>query len=214
MGQQIPNGAQLAIANVMGASLPVTVATNAASCVLTVTNSLTVGSYVEFVSGWSKATNRAYRISAQTGTTLTLEGLDTTSTANFPIGAGVGSVRAATTFTPILQILDLTTEGGEAETSTFKYLENESSTEFITGTSASAYVFNIGDDITLPGYIALKGVSDAKTQNVFRMTLPSGGVIVSCVKSFVNQNPKTDQDALITVSARLSVQNGVQRYAS
>ncbi len=214
MAQQIPNGSRLEIASVMAASLTVTVATNATNAVLTVTNTLAAGSYVEFTSGWAKATNRVYRLLAATGTTVTLEGLDTTSTANYPAGAGIGSIRGATTFVPVLQILDLATDGGEAQTGTFKYLENLTETEFITGISASAYTFNIGDDISLAGYVALKAASDGAVQTAFKMTLPSGGVIVSAVKPFVNQNPKTDQDQLITVSARLPVQNGVQRYVS
>jgi Phage tail tube protein, TTP len=214
MGQQIPNGSRLEIASVMAASLTVTVATNAANAVLTVTNALAAGSYVEFTSGWAKATNRVYRLSAATGTTVTLEGLDTTSTANFPAGAGIGSIRACTTFVPVLQILDFSTEGGEAQTGSFKFLEALSEAEFITGVSSSAYVFNIADDISLAGYIALKAASDSSVQTAFKMTLPSGGIIVSAVKPFVNQNPKTDQDQLITVSARLSIQNGVQRYIS
>lgn len=214
MGQQIPNGAQLSIASVMATGIAVTAATNATAAVLSVANTFVVGDYVEFVSGWARATNRLYRLSAVSVSTATLEGLDTTSTVNFPVGAGTGTVRKVTTFVPVLQILDFQTEGGEAQTQTFKYLENEAETEFISGTSAAAYTFNIADDITLAGFVALKAVSDTKVQTGFRMVLPSGGIVVSAVKAFVNQNPSLTVDQLITVSARISLQGSITRYAS
>jgi Phage tail tube protein, TTP len=212
MSQQIPNGSRLEIASVMASPLTVTIATNASSCVLTVTNTYAAGDYVEFTSGWSKATNRVYRLSAATGTTATIEGLDTTSTSVYPAGAGIGTVRKVTTWVPVLQILDFATSGGDATTGTFKYLENKNETEFVTGVSAAAYTFNIADDISLAGYVAIKAVSDTEVQTAFRMTLPSGGIVASSVKAFVNQNPTLTPDQLVTVSARVSIQNGVQRY--
>ena len=215
MGQQIPNGAQLSIASVMAAGIAVTAASNAAACVLTTaTQTYAVGDIVEFVSGWSRATNRLFRVSAASATSATLEAFDTTSTTNFPAGQGTGTVRKVTTFVPVLQILEFQTEGGEAQTQTFKYLENEAETEFITGTSAAAYTFNIADDITLGGCVALKAVSDTKVQTGFRMVLPSGGIVLSAVKAFVNQNPSLTVDQLVTVSARISLQNTITRYAS
>jgi hypothetical protein len=213
MGQQIPNGSSVAIASVMGTALSVTLATNANPCVLTVTNSLTVGSYVEYTCGWSKATNRVFRISAQTGTTVTLEGLNTTSITDFPAGSGVGSIRAITTWTPVLQILDFSTSGGEPQTQTFKYLENLAETEFISGVSAAAYEFSMADDISLAGYLAMKAASDTAAQVGFRVIFPSGAVTASAVKPFVNQNPQITADQLVTVTARLSIQNTVTRYA-
>jgi Phage tail tube protein, TTP len=214
MAFQIPNGASLSIASVIASALNVTIATNASSCVLTVTNALSAGSYVEFVSGWALATNRIYRLSAATGTTVTLEGLDTTSTSLFPVGAGLGTIRAITTWTPILQVMDFDTEGGEAKNITVQFLENKSETEVITGSTAPAYVFNLADDITLAGYVALKGYSDSGAQTGFRFIAPSGAVTVAAVKAFVNQNAKIQIDNLMTVSARLPLQNLSTRYAS
>jgi hypothetical protein len=213
MGQQIPNGSSVAIASTIASALTVTAATNANPCALTVTNSLTVGTYVEYVCGWSKATNRVFRLSAVTGTTVTLEGLNTTSVTDFPAGSGVGTIRAVTAWTPVLQILEFTTEGGEPQNQTFKYLENLAETEFISGVSAAAYNFSLADDLTLAGYIAMKAASDAASQVPFRIIFPSGAVTVSSVKPFVNQNPQITADQLVTVTARLSIQNTVTRYA-
>ena len=214
MGFQVPNGASVAIASTIAAGLTVTAASNASACVLTVTNSLTIGSYVEYVNGWALATNRIFRISAQSGTSLTLEGLDTTSTSLYPVGAGVGTVRAITTWTPILQVMDFDTEGGEPKSQTVQFLENKSETEINTGATAAAYSFNLADDISLAGYISLKSFSDSAAQTGFRFIAPNGNTTVASVKAFVNQNAKIQIDNLITVSAKLYLQNVATRYAT
>lgn len=212
MGQQIPNTSQVSIASVMATALTVTAASNAAAAVLTVTNTYSVGDFVEYTSGWSRATNRVYRLSAVSGTTATLEGLDTTSVVNFPAGGGVGTVRKVTTWTQVLQILEPAFGGGEAQTGTFKYLENEAETEFVTGASAKAFEFRIGDDITLPGYIAYKAAADAKLQVPMRIVLPNGGLILFSGKPFLNQNPSMSLDEIMSVSARVPLSGDVVRY--
>jgi len=212
MGQQIPNGAQLQIASVIAAALTVTAATNAAAAVLTVTNTYAVGDYVEFTSGWSRATNRVYRLSAASGTSITLEGLDTTSTTLFPAGSGVGTVRKITTWTQILQVMNLARSGGDIQTGNFQYLENTFETEFSTVVSAQAWTFDLADDITLPGYIAYKAASDLKAQTPMRMILPSGGILAVTGTPFVNDMPTTEQNNLMMVSARFSFAGRVTRY--
>ena len=52
MAVSLPNGIVLALATAYASSLTVTAASNASACVLTVTNTLAIGDYVEFTSGW------------------------------------------------------------------------------------------------------------------------------------------------------------------
>lgn len=151
MASNLPNGAALALATAYAASLNVTAASNATSSVLTVTNTLALNDYVEYTSGWSRANARIFRVAAATGTTVTLEGLDTTNTTLFPVGGGIGSIRKINTWTSIIQIVDSVLSGGEPQTTTFQYLENDFEQELSTVTSASSIDLTIGDDPTLAG---------------------------------------------------------------
>ena len=117
MAFSLPNGVTFAVATAYASSLTVTAATNATETVLTVTNSLTAGDYVEVTSGWNRLNGRIFRLKAATGTTVTLEGIDadTSSTTNFPAGSGTGSIRKINTFTQISQVLECTSTGGEPQ---------------------------------------------------------------------------------------------------
>lgn len=212
MGQQIPNGAAISIASVMATGLAVTAATNAAACVLTVTNTYAVGDFVEFVSGWSRATNRVFRLSAVAAGTATLEGFDTTSTTLFPIGGGTGTVRKVTSWTQLLQILEPLIKGGDIQTGTLQYLENTFETEFATTTSAAALEFRIGDDITLPGYIAYKAAALTRAQTPLRVVLPNGSILLYAGVANLNENPSLSLNDIMSVAARFSIANQVVRY--
>ena len=115
MAVSLPNGIVLAIASAYAASLTVTAASNASECVLTVTNTLSNGDYVEFTSGWSRANNRVFRVKSVGASNVTLEGFDTTSTTLYPASSGTGSIRKINTWTQITQVLNSTSSGGDPQ---------------------------------------------------------------------------------------------------
>lgn len=214
MASSLPNGAALALATAYATALSVTAASNASAAVLTVTNSLSVGDYVEYVSGWSRANNRIFRLSAVSGTTVTLESLDTSLTTLYPVGGGTGTIRKINTWTSITQVVDPVVSGGEPQTTTFQYLENDFEQELPTVTSASSIDLTLGDDPTLAGYLALKAASDARSIAAFRMILPTGSILLYNTRPFLNENPTLTKNELMTVTAKLSLLNKVTRYAS
>lgn len=214
MASSLPNGAALALATAYAASLNVTAASNASAAVLTVTNSLSVGDYVEYVSGWSRANNRIFRLSAVTGTTATLEGLDSSSTTLYPVGGGVGTIRKINTWTSITQVVDTVLSGGDLQTTTFQYLENDFEQELSTVVAASSIDLTLGDDPSLAGYAALKAASDTRGTAAFRIVLPTGSILLYNTKPFLNETPTTTKNELMTVAAKLNLLGKVTRYAS
>lgn len=212
MAVQIPNGAQFSVASTIAAPVNVTAATNASPCVLTATNTYIIGDFVEYISGWSLATNRVYRVSAVSGTSVTLEGLDTTSTANYPVGGGVGTVRKITTWTQILQILDASVSGGDIQTGSYQFLENTFENEFTTVASAAALEFRIGDDTSLGGYQAYRTVALTRAQTPMRVVLPNGGILLYTGIASLNENPSLSVNEIMSVNARFSIAGRVNRY--
>ncbi|MDN4061490.1 phage tail protein, partial [Massilia sp. YIM B02769] len=75
---QLPNNIAFAVASVFATAVAITAASNAAEAVCTATNTFAAGDFVEYTGGWSKANGRVFRLKAATGTSFTLEGLDTT----------------------------------------------------------------------------------------------------------------------------------------
>lgn len=214
MASSLPNGAALALATAYAASLNVTAASNASSAVLTVTNTLSIGDFVEYVSGWSRANNRIFRLSAVSGTTVTLEGLDTSSTTLFPVGGGTGTIRKINTWTSITQVVDTVLSGGDLQTTTFQYLENDFEQELSTVVAASSIDLTLGDDPSLAGYVALKNASDTRGTAAFRIVLPTGSILLYNTRPFLNETPSTTKNELMVINAKLNLLGKVTRYAS
>jgi hypothetical protein len=83
---------------------------------------------------------------------VTVEGLNTTSTANFPAGSGTGTIREVTAWTQITQILETGTEGGEQQFVTYSFLEDSAEHQIPTVKTPTVFKFTIGDDASLAHY--------------------------------------------------------------
>lgn len=215
MSIQIPNGAVVTIATLLAGAIAVSAATNASEAVLTTaTNTYAVGDFVVFTSGWSKATDRVFRVKAASSTSVTLEGFDTTNTDNYPAGSGIGSLKKVSTWQQLTQLMDFNFGGGDIGTGTYQFLESDSETEFTTVSSAAYVDLTLADDVTNLGYLALKAISDVRGVAPLRISLPNGSKLLYNVGVFVNENPTLVKNEIMGVKGRLSIKNKVVRYAS
>jgi len=214
MAVSLPNGIVLAIASAYTANATVTVATNASEAVLTVTNTFTTGDYVEFTSGWANANNRVFRAKAVTGTSVTLEGLDTTSTALYPAGTGTGTLRKISTWTQISQIIGLTSSGGDPQYQTYSFLEQNFDSQIPTTTSAQSLAMEIADDPALAGYQAIRTAALARSNYALRATLPQGGFILYNGIFAFDETPSMTKGNLMAVKSGCALQGRPVRYAS
>jgi hypothetical protein len=116
--------------------------TNANPAVATTSapHGITTGDFVEVTSGWSRLNNRIVRAASASGSSLAYEGIDSSSTVNYPVGTGTGSIRAITAFTQISQILDLTSSGGEMQFTNYSFLEQDFESQLPTQASPMSYV--------------------------------------------------------------------------
>lgn len=214
MSVSLPNGITLAVATVYASPVTVTAASNASECVVTATNTYVVGDYVSFSSGWSRANNRVFRVKSPTGTNFVLEGLDTTSTIQYPAASGVGTVTKITTWTQITQIMGCTSSGGDPQYQTYSFLEMDYDAQIPTTTSAQSLALEIADDPALAGYQALKVVALSRATTALRATLPAGGFILYNGIFAFDETPSLTKGNLMAVKAGIALQGRPVRYAS
>ena len=131
MAVKLPNGATVHIATALAAEKKVTVATNAAECVLTVTgHGFANGDLVLFKSGWGKLNERVFQIGDVKTDTFKLTGIDTSNADEFPAGSGIGAVQKITDWVQVSQIVEFSTSGGEQQYVDFGFLEDDFDSKF------------------------------------------------------------------------------------
>ena len=206
MAVKLPNGATLALANSYATALTVSAVSNANPAIVTAaSHGLTTGSFVEMTSGWSGLNGRVFKVGAVTATTFELLGMDTTNTKKFPAGGGVGTARGILAWTQITQILEFSTSGGEQKFVDYDFLEDDQGHQMPGGWSAQSLSLGIGDDPTLPGYIALKSASDARVIRALRMDLVDGTSILYNGYVSLNETPTVTKGQVMQVKATLAM---------
>jgi hypothetical protein len=213
MSVSLPNGSTLSLASSYGSALTVTIATNASPAVLTSTaHGLANSDIIEVTSGWSRANARVFRVAGQTANTFQLEGLDTTSTTNFPAGSGIGSVRKITAFTQITQILDMQSSGGDTQFTTYSFLEQDFETQIPTITGAQSIALTLADDPALAGYVAIKAAAAARTQTALKLSLPNSTVLYyNGIFSF-DETPSLTKNQIMAVKSSAALLSRPVRY--
>ena len=209
---QLPNNIAFALASAFAAAVSITAASNAAETVCDATNTFDAGDFVEYTGGWSKANGRVFRLKVATGTSFTIEGLDTTDTSLYPAGAGTGSVRKITTWVPITGVTAAEISGGDAKNVEVPLVDTDVPVVLPDGFTATTVTLTTADDKSLPHHAALKKVSDSVTLTCLRGLLPGGGVLLYAGYCSFNESPSLSKGSVMAVKSMFSLQNKVVRY--
>lgn len=213
MSVALPNGATLAVGSAYGSTLNITIATNANPCVVTSTaHGLLDGDFIVLTSGWSKINGRVFRVAGKTADTFQLEGVNTTSTADYPVGSGIGSCKKVTTWTQISQVLEFSTSGGDQQFVTYSFLEQDFESQIPTVKSPSTITMSVGDDSSLPWYTALATANDDRVPRAVKMTLPSGSLILYNGYVTLNKTPTMTKNQLMALQSTIAMTGPAVRY--
>ena len=219
----LSTGAVVAIAKTYGSSITVTAAANSVAAGFTATTTLTTGSahglssgkYVEITSGWGRLDKRIARCTTgTTGSTIVLENVDTFSTARFPTGQGVGSVREVVTWANLSQIKSLSTSGGDQQFADITGLDDVVEKKVPTIRSAVSMELEVFDDPTLSWYADVTVASDASTPYGVRITAPNGSVTVANAFWSLMKVPMIAKNEAMTTKLSLSYAADPVRYAA
>lgn len=215
---QVPTGTTIFIASVFASALPFSAASNAAECVLTMasTTGLSNGDFVEVTSGWGRLNLRAFRIkSVVANTSITLEAADTTSTTFFPAGSGAGSVRKVSTWQQVTMVTAISSSGGDPISVDYKYLESDVRYKINDGFNGSDYTLTLdADSIGSAGYTALKSLTDVQTNTILRVVTRSGQINLIPGTVALNEAVAMNDGQINTVTASISGNNKLTRYAA
>ena len=213
---KLPNGVLFSLATTYAAADTVSAVTNANPGVATTSAShgVTTGDFLEVTSGWARLNQRIVRAASASGSTLSYEGIDTSSTTVYPAGSGTGSFRAITAWTQISQVLDLSTSGGDMQFATYSFLEQDFESQIPTQASPMSINITIADDASLAGYIALKAAAISRSLTGLKAVLPDSSVIVYNGYVSLNETPTMTKNQIMGVRATFSLMNTPTRYAS
>jgi hypothetical protein len=215
MAFSLPNNISYAIASAYAAAIVVSAATNASEVVLTTaTNTYANGDFVEFTSGWSKASGRIFRVKAAAATSVTLEGFDTTDTVQFPAGAGAGSLRKISTWTPIVQVLGCDVSGGDAKYASVNLMDSDTEISLPDGFSATTLNLSIVDDLAQPHNAVLRTASNSAKVAALKCVLQNGAILLYSGYISFNENPSQTKGQAMAVKAGVALTGKVVRYAS
>lgn len=215
MAYTIANGSTIHIGSAVGSALTTTILTNAAPCVVTSTaHGLANGDYVVVTSGWSRLTDKVWRVANITANTFELEGSDTSSTSVYPAGSGTGSVKKVTTWTQLTQVLNVTSQGGEQQYATYQPLEGDREVRIPTVKSGGGLDIEVGDDPTLTGFQAFQTANDNRTAYAVRIT--SANSAKSLFYSYISADKVPQMNVNEVQKARISLShlNEPVRYAT
>ncbi len=177
MARIFVNGSVPSIANTFRTTANITAISNAANAVATLAagHGTVVGDFVEILtSGWSRLVGRVFRVSNVSTNDVTLEGCDTSSTANFPAGQGAGSLRAVLTWTDLQQINEMNVEGGEQQFQDFQYIDSFLQSRYPTNLSAITATLNLDDDQNMAFWTPIRAARDSLVARPMRLRDSNG----------------------------------------
>ena len=212
----LATGTAFAIASTYGTAVNVTALTNAANAVATLGagHGVLAGDFVELTSGWDLANSRIFRVSTVATNDATLEGLNSTSTALYPAGTGVGSLRRITAWTGLSQITPgFSVAGGEQQFADVTTIADRVQRQIPTQRSAINVTLPLFDDPALPWVAAVRSASDSALPTGFRAVFPNGSRMVANAYWSLREVP-TVEDSTLRGDITLAFAAQPMRYAT
>lgn len=215
MAFRLPNGSTVDFAATYGADVTITAISNANPAVVSAAgHAYEEGDIVVITSGWVRVTGRAFRVgTATSGTTFTLEGLDTTDTARYPVGTSAGTVKDVATWVGIPQITSATSSGGDQSFYTFGFLEESQDRQLPTTKAPSVLTLVVADDPSQPYVPVIERADELQEERVQRLNLVDGSIILYVSVASITMTPSLTRSEIMTRTITLAQQGQIVRYA-
>lgn len=216
MSITLATGTQVSIASTYGTGFTVTAISNANPAVATLSAShgVVVGDFIELTSGWDLLTGRVVRVSAVSVNDVTLEGINTSSTTNYPAGSGTGTGREITAWTSITQIQSIDTSGGDINFADITTIADSTQKQIPTTRSPQQISFNVFDDPSLAWFAVAQTASDAKAVTALRLIFPNASRLVANGYFSVQKTPTVAINSPLTATLGFSASADPVRYST
>lgn len=216
MAITLTTGVAMAIAKTYGSSVNITAITNATEAVatLSVGHSVVVGDYLEVNSGWGLLDKRLVRVKTVSTNDVTLEGINTSDTTKYPVGAGTGTVRRVTAWSPLSQLKSISASGGDMQFADVTALDDVVAKQIPTIRSAVSMNVDVFDDPTLTWYADVSAATDARAPYGVRMSFANGSKLVANAYWSLQKVPSLNQNEAMTTQITLSYAAEPVRYST
>lgn len=209
----------LAVASTYGVAKTFTSISNAAEAVASFAAdpSIAVGDIFEVTSGWGRLNNRVVRAKAVSGAgpyLVTLEGVNTTSTANYPAGSGAGSIREITAWTQVQQLKDIKITPGAVKFADISTYDDTTERQMPVGYAPTTMDLEVFDDPALAFYPIIAALSESISVAGIRISFASGSVSYGNGYWIMNKIPTLAKGAALISGVNISLNSDSIRYAS
>ena len=213
----LSNGTQVFVEKSRGDTIDVTAISNAATPVLTVSDGsgLAKGDYLLFTTSSSTLLrDKLVRVTAVSGTSVTVEGIDTSDTTKFPAGL-TGEVVKIDSWIEVPCVQDVSTDGGEQQFVNFQCLSDEREQQIPTYKSAVTNTFTFAHEYTNPIYPVLRKYDESGQVVAIRLFVPRAQEmrLQSGSISF-NDIPTIGVNEIETVSMAVSIRGRLSSVAA
>ena len=203
MASYFPNGTILSVSAALVAGGNIESMTNAKPAVATADSSgftASQGDILVLRSNWADANDRVFRASAASGSSVTLEGLDTTNTDRYQTGGGFGSILVVDEWVQLSQVREVSKTGGDQNFFQWQYLEDRSGQQKQRPTfkAAKSMTVTLDYDPALAWYESLDEMDAVGDAVVLRALLPNGA------KLFYYVHPSFDADPSLTMNENMA----------
>lgn len=213
----LSNGTQVFVEGTRGAAIDVTAISNAVTPVLTLSSvaSIARGDYLLFTSSASTLlADKQVRVTEVSGSTVTVEGIDTSNTTKFTAGL-TGEVVKILTWFEVPCVQDVSTDGGEQQFVNFQCLSDDREQQIPTYKSAVTNTYTFAHEYTNPVYPILRNYDEAGTVVAIRLFVPRASEmrLQSGTIAF-NDTPSIGVNEIETVSIAVSIRGRLSSVAS
>ncbi|QGH76715.1 hypothetical protein [Escherichia phage BEK3] len=213
----LSNGTQVFVEGSRGEAVAVTAISNAASPVLTVADSsgIEVGNHLLFTASSSTLlADKHVRVTAVTGTSITVEGIDTSNTTKFPAGL-TGEVVKIISWFEVPCVQDVSTDGGEQQFVNFQCLSDDREQQIPTYKSAVTNTFTFAHEYTNPVYPVLRNYDESGQVVAIHLYVPRAQEmrLQSGTIAF-NDTPTIGVNEIETVSISVSIRGRLSSVAA
>ena len=206
----------MAIASTYGTQFTVTAITNTNPAVATLSaaHGVVVGDFIELTSGWDLLNGRIVRVSALSTNDATLEGINTTSTTNYPAGSGTGTGREITAWTSVTQIKSIETSGGDINFADITTVADSTQKQIPTTRSPQQINMTVFDDPALSWFSVAQTASDAKVVTGMRIIFANASRVLLNGYLSVQKVPTVAVNEPLTAVLGFSASAEATRYST
>lgn len=211
-----PTGTITSVATAFATDVTITGISNAAVAVVTTSAShgLVDGDIIMLESSWSRLNMRAFRVVDASGSTLKLDGEDTSNIEIFPAGGGGGKLRKVNAWVQLDRTLNHNSSGGEARTVNVKFIESENEIVLNDGFTAINRTFDMdADQLGTAGYTALRTFTQTGKDTVIRQATPGNTFNLIVGKVSLSEEVVLTDGQVMVVRGSIAAQSRSTRYA-